>query len=85
VEEEPDLWLCVNEGTVEVAIPTTGQSVMVKQGEGINILAGLRATEPRFFPWTRELNWNFDPGTGDVYDNTNLDDAYADLLDQDYD
>ena len=57
----------------------------VEEGEGINILAGLRATEPRFFPWTLKLNWNFDPDSGKIVDKTDLDAAYADLLDQDYD
>ena len=85
VEEEPDLWLCVNEGRVEVAVPSTGESVTVEEGEGINILAGLRTTTPRFFPWTLELNWNFDPEAGEIVDETDLDAAYADLLDQDYD
>jgi len=85
IEDEPDLWLCVNEGTVEVGVPTTGQTTLVAEGEGINILGGFRATEPRFYPWTRELNWNIDPTLGDVVDRTDLDGAYADLLDQDYD
>ena len=85
IEDQPDLWLCVNEGAVEVAIPATGQSTIVEEGQGINILAGLRATEPRFYPWTRDLNWEFDPASGDIADNTDLDAAYADLLDQDYD
>lgn len=85
IEDAPDLWLCVNEGTVEVAIPTTGEATLVQEGEGINILAGLRSTQPRRYPWTRDLNWNFDPAAGDVADDTDLDAAYADLLDQDYD
>jgi len=85
IEDEPDLWLCVNEGSVEVDVPTTGQSVIVEEGEGINILGGLRATKPRFYPWTRELNWSLDPNAGDIADHTNLDAAYSDLLDQDYD
>jgi hypothetical protein len=85
VEEEPDLWLCVNEGSVEVEVPSTGQSTFVEEGEGINILAGRRATEPQFYPWTLDLNWNFDSEAGEVIDDTDLDAAYADLLDQDYD
>ena len=85
VEEEPDLWLCVNEGSVEVEVPSTGQSTLVEEGEGINILAGRRATEPQFYPWTLELNWNFSAESGDVVDKTDLDAAYTDLLDQDYD
>jgi ferric-dicitrate binding protein FerR (iron transport regulator) len=85
IEDEPDLWLCVNEGSVEVSVPTTGESVLVPAGQGINILAGLRVTDPRPYSWTRDLNWNFDPASGEVYDDTDLDQAYSDLLDQDYD
>jgi hypothetical protein len=85
IEEEPDLWLCVNEGQVAVSIPETGEETLVAEGEGINILGGTRATDPRFYPWTRDLNWNMDPTEGDVADDTDLDAAYADLLDQDYD
>jgi hypothetical protein len=85
IEDEPDLWLCVNEGTVEVSIPSTGQMTLVEEGEGINILSGVRATDPRFYSWTTDLNWNFDPSQGTVADDTDLDGAYSDLLDQDYD
>ena len=85
VEEDPDLWLCVNEGTVEVVIPSTGQTTIVEEGEGISILGGTRATDPRFYSWTTDLNWNFDPEAGDVTDTTDLSAAYSDLLDQDYD
>ena len=85
IEDRPDLWLCVNSGSVEVKIPQTGDVTVVNEGEGVNILAGLRTTQPRFYPWTLELNWSFDPAKGDVRDTTDLDGAYADLLDQDYD
>ena len=84
VETEPDVWLCVNEGSVNVALTKTGESVIVKEGEGINILSGRKLTEPVLYPWTEELNWNTDPGAGPVVDTTNLDSAYEDLLDQDY-
>jgi len=84
VETEPDVWLCVNEGSVNVALTKTGESVIVKEGEGINILSGRKLTEPVFYPWTEELNWNTDPDAGLVVDNTNLDSAYKDLLDKDY-
>jgi hypothetical protein len=84
VDAQPDVWLCVNSGTVEVSVPETGQSVLVPQGTGINIIAGSRITAPRSFPWTRGLNWNTDPASGKVADRTNLEQAYSDLLDQDY-
>lgn len=85
VDDRPDVWLCVNEGSVEIAIRDVASATIVEAGEGVNILAGVRATDPRFYPWTTELNWNFDPDAGDVRDATDLDAAYSDLLDQDYD
>jgi ferric-dicitrate binding protein FerR (iron transport regulator) len=85
VDARPDIWLCVNEGSVEVAVPESGQRTVVKEGEGINVLAGVKLTKPKEYAWTRDLNWNSDPRTGEVQDNTNLDQAYSDLLDQDYD
>jgi hypothetical protein len=85
IDSEPDIWLCVNSGTVEVSLPESGQSVLVEQGKGINIVGGRKLTAPRSYPWTRKLNWNTDPSQGRVDDRTNLDQAYSDLLDQDYD
>jgi ferric-dicitrate binding protein FerR (iron transport regulator) len=85
IDSQPDVWLCVSAGTVEVALPTTGRSVLVNEGAGINIVGGEKLTVPRPYPWTRKLNWNMDPTEGTVVDSTNLDQAYSDLLDQDYD
>jgi ferric-dicitrate binding protein FerR (iron transport regulator) len=84
IDELPDVWLCVNEGSVEVEIPRTAQTVVVRQGEGINIIGGRKLTAPRRYAWTRRLNWNTDPAQGEVADRTDLDQAYSDLLDQDY-
>ena len=85
IEEKPDLWLCVNDGRVQVSVRETGQSRIVREGEGINILASSRLTDPQFYQWTTRLNWNMDPDEGSVEDDTSLDEAYSDLLDQDYD
>lgn len=85
IEDQYDVWLCVNEGAVEVALPAEEAAVVVEEGEGINILGGNRLTEPKFYPWTEKLNWNMEPESGEVRDTTDLDEAYADLLDQDYD
>ncbi len=84
IDTEPDIWLCVNEGSVDVSLTSTGESVIVKEGEGINILSGNKLTKPVFYPWTKKLNWNTNPDKGTVRDLTNLDSAYEDLLDQDY-
>ncbi len=85
IDELPDVWLCVNQGAVQVDLPAAGQSTVVKEGLGINIVGGGKLTLPRRYPWTRKLNWNNDPAAGRVADSTNLEQAYADLLDQDYD
>jgi ferric-dicitrate binding protein FerR (iron transport regulator) len=85
IDELPDIWLCVDQGSVQVDLPSAGQSVLVPAGKGVNILAGAKITTPRPFPWTRKLNWNADPAAGDVEDATSLEQAYSDLLDQDYD
>jgi len=84
IEDSPDIWLCVNEGTVEVAVDGSGESVLVDQGEGISILSGRTFTEPKPYEWTQDLNWNTDPKKGSVVNQVNLDQAYDDLLDQDY-
>ena len=85
IDDRPDLWLCVNTGAVEVAIAGTDRSTFVRAGEGINVVAGERLTDPRRYRWTLDLNWNMDPTVGDVIDETDLEQAYSDLLDQDYD
>ncbi len=84
IDTKPDVWLCVNKGAVNVALNKTGESVIVNEGEGINILSGNTLTKPVFYPWTKDLNWNTDPQNGSVKDTTNLDSAYEDLLNQDY-
>jgi len=85
IDSAPDVWLCVNRGTVAVAVEGTDQTVDVHQGTGINVLAGSKITPPKAYGWTKELNWNMDPGHAPVQDSTNLNQAYSDLLNQDYD
>lgn len=85
IEDRPDVWICVNEGSVNVDVPRTGDRTVVHEGEGINVLAGRQLTGARPYDWTQDLNWNMDPEQGEVADDTDLDAAYEDLLDQDYD
>lgn len=85
IDAHPDIWVCVNSGVVEVSIPQTRQTLIVEQGKGINIVGGTTLTTPRRYPWTRKLNWNTDADRGEVIDRTDLEQAYSDLLDQDYD
>jgi hypothetical protein len=85
-EEEPsDLWLCVNDGVVEVESVDSGDKVEVKRGEGVFVEKGQSITDPQEYEWTSELNWNMDPNAGSVEERIRLDDLYTDLLDYDYD
>ncbi len=85
IDRHRDVWVCVNTGSVEVAILQSRDTLIVEEGKGINILGGTNLTSPQRYPWTRKLNWNMDPAAGAVEDRTDLEQAYSDLLDQDYD
>ncbi len=78
-----DLWVCVNEGAVEIKTDSSKKDLLVPAGKGVLIKSGLDLTKPQAYDWTKTLNWNMDPA-GTIEDKTNLDGAYADLLDQDY-
>jgi hypothetical protein len=79
-----DLWVCVNEGAVDVKTTAAKRGLLVPAGKGVLIKAGLDVTAPQAYEWTKKLNWNMDAKAGAVEDKTNLDAAYSDLLDQDY-
>lgn len=81
-ESGDDLWVCVGKGAVDVS--AGGKTRPVREGEGVLIPGGAEVTKPKFYQWTKTLNWNMDPAAGEVEDATKLDAAYADLLDQDY-
>ena len=84
VNNQRDIWLCVNEGIVDVSVPSTNQHELVPAGEGINVVGGAKLTAPRGYTWTRELNWNMDPASGNVQDHTNLDRVYSELRNHGY-
>ena len=79
-----DLWVCVNEGAVDVRTDSSKTPLSVPAGKGVLIKSGLELTKPQAYDWTKKLNWNMDPKSGPLEDKTNLDAAYSDLLDQDY-
>lgn len=84
----PDLWMCVNEGQVEVETLTQDEpkkKVLVNPGEGIFIQDAHKLTPPRAYAWTRSLNWNMDPKSGKVESDSSINSAYKNLLEQDYD
>lgn len=82
--KDRDLWVCVNEGAVDVGSIGSKDRLRVPAGKGVLIKGEKDLTKPQPYEWTKKLNWNMDAGKGAVEDKTNLDSAYADLLDQDY-
>ncbi|MCR4297051.1 MAG: FecR family protein [Elusimicrobia bacterium] len=79
-----DLWVCVNEGAVMLETSKSKKGLLVPAGKGVLIKSGVDLTAPQAYDWTKALNWNMDAESGPVEDSTDLDGAYADLLDQDY-
>jgi len=56
----------------------------VPAGKGVLVKAGLQLTKPQAYDWTKLLNWNMDAKAGGVEDRTALENAYTELIDQDY-
>lgn len=79
-----DLWVCVSEGAVELTTVKSKKGLLVPAGKGVLIRSGIDLTAPQAYDWTKNLNWNMDDTKGEIEDKTDLDGAYADLLDQDY-
>ncbi|TAL32984.1 MAG: hypothetical protein EPN93_15065 [Spirochaetes bacterium] len=80
-----DIWLCVNEGSVEVTSAAGTGKELVTKGKGIFITGKGGITPPKEYKWTKELNWNMNPAAGTVKDATNILKAYGDLTDHNYD
>lgn len=58
IDNSTNIWLCVNEGSVEVAVEGSSDKALIKEGEGINIVGGTKITDPKKYRWTKKLNWN---------------------------
>jgi len=55
IDRHPDVWVCVNTGSVEVAILGAQDTLIIEEGQGINIVGGTNLTSPKRYPWTRKL------------------------------
>lgn len=84
-KEKSDLWLCVNEGRVNVTDGATKSDVDVNAGEGIIVPTDKQIPKPKAYAWTKKLNWNMDAAKGGVEDKSSLKGAYSDLMKQNYD
>ncbi len=78
-----DIWMCVQEGIVDVTSLKGNKTVTVKEGEGILVPVGKDVTAPKRYAWTKELNWNMDPAAGKVENEIKIDYQKA-LLKEDY-
>ena len=67
-----DIWMCVNEGLVEVTNIKSKQKVQVKAGEGVKVAKGNKISEPKPLEWTKKLNWNMDATKGDLVNNVSI-------------
>ena len=85
VSKSNDLWMCVEEGIVAVKNKADKKLQLVKGGEGIVSKKGEKTSKPRPLAWTKKLNWNMNPESGNVKNEVSIQEAYTDLLDQDYD
>ena len=84
-EVNNDIWMCVNEGLVSVRARKVKNTTFVKAGQGVQIASHNSISEPRALAWTSRLNWNMNPLQGNIKNTVNIEDAYLDILDQDYD
>ncbi len=80
-----DVWMCVNEGLVAVTSSEVKKPVLVKAGEGIKLAGGTSISDPKALPWTRKLNWKFDPTLGELKNTVSIEEAYASPLEMDID
>ncbi len=84
-KKRKDLWVCVNEGAINITRTTDKKSVVIPEGKGVLIKATNEFTPAKEYRWTRKLNWNMNPKKGTVVDQTDILKAYYDILDFDYD
>ncbi len=82
--DDGNVWLCVNEGKVEVKESGSKSKVLVTKGKGVSVEKNKKIAAPKKYKWTEKLNWNMDDKSGEVEDKVDLDKVY-DTLDSDYD
>ncbi len=67
---DKNVWMCVEEGEVEMTELNHPAPVVVSAGMGIVVEKGKVIAPPKKYAWTKKLNWNMDPDKGDVTDKT---------------
>lgn len=81
VDDQDKVWMCVNEGSVEVQTEKN-PSTMVNAGLGVFVTGG-KTSPPKAFAWTKKINWEMDGVKPE--EKIDIDTSYEDILDFDYD
>ena len=79
-----NIWMCVNEGAVEVSISDNKKTVFVKAGEGIQIDSD-KLPKVKQYEWTNDLNWLMEGTFDEVNDLTDIQNINYDLESMNYD
>lgn len=66
------VWLCVNEGKVEVKEVQSKSKTLVTKGKGVNVESNKTIQAPKVFKWTEKLNWKMNNSEGNIEDKVNL-------------
>jgi len=69
--EKANIWMCVNEGAVEVSLDNNPNSVLVKEGEGVQINSP-DLPKVKKYKWTKDLNWKMSGNFDEVNDTTDI-------------
>ena len=80
-----DVYMCVNKGVVAVKSDKDSKEVLVKEGQGVVIAKGKETSNPKFLPWTKNLNWKLSPSEKDLINKADIEESYNDMLERDYD
>ncbi|MBT6325007.1 MAG: hypothetical protein HOJ35_03495 [Bdellovibrionales bacterium] len=59
-----NLWMCVNQGLVEVKNKLN--KYLVPEGQGVSISSKGEISAPEDVPWIKQVNWNFSLDKGEV-------------------
>jgi ferric-dicitrate binding protein FerR (iron transport regulator) len=79
-----NIWMCVNEGAVEVSVAKNEKTVLVKAGEGIQIDSD-KLPKVKQYTWTNDLNWLMEGTFDEVNDLTDIQNINYDLESMNYD
>lgn len=79
-----NVWMCVNEGSVEVSVAKNKKTVLVKAGQGVNINSN-NLPQVKQYEWTNDLNWKMTGSFDEINDLTDIQNINYDLESFDYD